>query len=171
MTPAQRWIAWSSTAAVAGTGLVYAWMAYCLSPADPMDLVNHPWQPAVRELHVLTAPLWLVAFGALWSGHAAAKLRTGGPTRRRSGLAALALAVPMAASGYLLQVAVDDGWRSLWCQVHVGSSLAWLGGFAAHGLGRWRAAAGALACRRRAEATGSRQPGPANASARGAPPS
>jgi hypothetical protein len=142
VTPVQRWLAWGSSAAVAGTGLVQAWMLWLVSPADPMDLVNHPWQPTVRELHVLAGPLWLVVFGALWQGHAAAKLRAGAPVRRRSGLAVIVLAAPMAASGYLLQVAVDDVWRTLWCVVHVGSSLAWIAGFVLHGIPRRRAVPG-----------------------------
>jgi len=126
MTPALRLLTWSATAAVAVTGLVYAWMAYCLSPADPMDLANHPWQGTTLHLHVLAAPVWLVVFGALWHAHVWPKLRGAGLARRRSGIALAVLAIVMAASGYLLQTAVDETLRSLWLVTHVTTSLLWL---------------------------------------------
>lgn len=132
MTRGQRIAAWGTTAAVAGTGLAYGWMAWLLEPTDPLDLVNHPWQPAMLALHVLAAPVWLVVLGALWAAHVLPKLRSGAPARRRSGLVLVALGAVMAASGYLLQVAVDDAWRSLWRWTHVGSSLLWLVAFAGH---------------------------------------
>ncbi len=141
MTPALRIATWATAAAVGGTGLVYAWMAYLMAPAAPDDLVNHPWQPDVLHLHVLAAPVWLVVLGALWQGHVLPKLRAGPPTRRRSGIALAVLAVVMAGSGYLLQTAVDDAVRSLWRSVHVASSLAWLLALGGHVLARVRAEA------------------------------
>jgi hypothetical protein len=38
----------------------------------------------------------------------------------------------MASSGYLLQVAVDPGWRQTWVWVHVFSSLLWVAAFVVH---------------------------------------
>ena len=124
--------------AVCGTGLVYAWMRYLVAPADEWAVVNHPWQPLVQHLHVLSAPLLVFAIGLIWSVHALAKLRNGRRSRT-SGLGLMALFLPMAASGYLLQVAVDPGWRRTWIWVHVASSLLWVAAFAVHkmrGLGR-----------------------------------
>ncbi len=117
--------------AVSGTGLVYVWMRYLVEPADEWAVVNHPWQPLVQHLHVLSAPLLVFAIGLIWSVHALAKLRNG-RRGRTSGLGLLALFLPMAASGYLLQVAVDPGWRHTWIWVHVVSSLLWVGAFAIH---------------------------------------
>ncbi len=119
--------------AVAGTGLVYAWMRYLLQPADEWAVVNHPWQPLVQHLHVLSAPLLVFAIGLIWSVHALAKLRNG-RRGRASGLGLMALFLPMAASGYLLQVAVDPGWRQTWIWIHVASSLLWVAAFAFHKL-------------------------------------
>ncbi|HEX6812826.1 MAG TPA: hypothetical protein VF384_14465 [Planctomycetota bacterium] len=130
MTPALRAATWSSTAAVAATGLVYGWMAYLMSPENPMDVVNHPWQPTLQYLHVLAAPVWLVVFGALWHAHVLPNL--GAPARRRSGLVLVALAILMAASGYLLQTAVEPWVRRLWIVTHVATSLAWLLVLAVH---------------------------------------
>ncbi len=67
----------------------------------------------------------------IWSVHAIAKLRNG-RRGRTSGLGLLALFLPMVASGYLLQVAVDPGWRRTWIWVHVASSLLWVAAFAIH---------------------------------------
>lgn len=136
MKPATRLLIWSTTCAVGGTGLTYAWMAYCIEPRDEMDAVNHPWQPALMEWHLLTAPLWMFAFGVIWQSHVWPKLRAGNRARRRTGLALLALAIPMAASGYLLQISIEDRWRALWVWVHVSASLLWLCALAAHCLSR-----------------------------------
>jgi hypothetical protein len=117
--------------AVSGTGLVYAWMRYLLQPADEWAVVNHPWQPLVQHLHVLSAPLLVFAIGLIWSVHALAKLRNG-RRGRASGLGLMALFLPMAASGYLLQVAVDPEWRRRWIVIHIVSSLLWVGALAVH---------------------------------------
>lgn len=132
MSPALRWATWVTTVPMVVTGALYAWMAYALEPADPLDVVNHPWQPTVLHLHVLVAPAWLVVLGMLWSSHVVPKLQSQAKPRRRSGLAVLGLALPMLASGYLLQTAVDDGWRTNWRVVHVVVSAAWTGAFGGH---------------------------------------
>jgi hypothetical protein len=116
---------------VSGTGLVYAWMRYLVAPADEWAVVNHPWQPLVQHLHVLSAPLLVFAIGLIWSVHAIAKLRNG-RRGRASGLGLMALFLPMAASGYLLQVAVDPEWRRRWIVIHIVSSLLWVGALVVH---------------------------------------
>ncbi len=40
--------------------------------------------------------------------------------------------LPMAASGYLLQVAVDPEWRRRWIVIHIVSSLLWVGALVVH---------------------------------------
>ncbi len=117
--------------AVAGTGLVYAWMRYAVTPTDEWAVVNHPLQPLVQHLHVLAAPLLVFAIGLIWSGHVVARLHNG-RRNRAAGLGLMVLFLPMAASGYLLQVAVDELWRERWIWVHVAASLAWIATFAIH---------------------------------------
>ena len=147
MTPALRMVTWSTTAAVAVTGLVYGGMLYCLSPENPNDLVNHAWQPAMQYLHVLAAPVWLVAFGVLWHAHVLPKLQSREAARWRSGIALLVLSVAMAASGYLLQTSVEPWVRSLWVVAHVSTSIAWLAVLAVHVLARRPGGAGPQAQR------------------------
>jgi len=113
------------------TGLVYAWMCYLVRPADEWAVVNHAWQPQMQHLHVLTAPLLIFAVGVILSGHILGKLRNG-RRAKISGTSLMTLFLPMVASGYLLQVAVDPWWRQLSVVVHVGASLLWIAVFLLH---------------------------------------
>ena len=131
MTRSEAALLQLSNALVAGTGAIYAVMAYLLSPADEWAVVNHPWQPHVQHLHVLTAPLLVFAVGLLWSRHALARLRNGGEGRI-SGFGLLVGFGPMVGSGYLIQTAVTPAWRGLWVAVHLAGSVLWLAALAVH---------------------------------------
>lgn len=122
--------------AVVGTGVVYAWMRYAVAPTDEWAVVNHPLQPSLQHLHVLAAPLLVFAVGLIWSGHVVAKLRNG-RNNRAAGIGLTALFLPMAASGYLLQVAVDESWRERWIWVHVAASGLWILAFVVHQVKAW----------------------------------
>jgi hypothetical protein len=126
----------AATFLVGGTGLVYAWMAYLLRPEDPYALVNHPWQPHVQHLHVLTAPLLVFAAGLLWRRHVWASWKLGVRERRRSGLGLALSLAPMVVSGYLIQTAVDETWRKAWVAVHLAASALWIAGYLTHQLTR-----------------------------------
>lgn len=138
-------------ALVSGLGLLT--MKYLLEPSDPFAVVNHPLQPDVQYLHVLTVPLLVFATGMMWS-HAANGLRIGG-RRKHSGLLLVGTFVPMALSGYLIQVATEPTFRTFWTWTHVGASVAWGAGYIWHG--------GLLAVRRlrAAAALGARGTAPA----------
>lgn len=136
MTRFEAWLLHLSSLAVGGTGLVYAWMRYLATPEDPFAVVGHPWQGAVQHLHLLGAPLSVLAIGSLLRLHAWTALRLGVRDGRRSGLLLLASALPMIASGYLLQVTGEPGWRSVWVGVHLVASGLWIAGHVAHA---WRA--------------------------------
>lgn len=131
MTRSQMIVLQVANLAVVGTGLVYAWMRYLVTPTDEWAVVNHPWQPLLQHLHVLAAPLLVFAVGLIWSGHVAAKYRNG-RSNRAAGIGLAALFLPMAASGYLVQVAVDERWRERWIWVHVAVSLVWVLTFVVH---------------------------------------
>lgn len=131
MSRAQVLLLHLNNLAVCGTGLVYAWMRYLVEPADEWAVVNHPWQPHLQHLHVLLAPLLVFAVGLIWSAHVLGKLKNG-RTNRTAGIGLMALFLPMAASGYLIQVAVDPGLRRTWVWVHIASSLLWIAAFVVH---------------------------------------
>ncbi len=136
MTSAERMFLHVANTLVGGSGLVYAVMRYLMTPADEWSVVNHPWQPHVQHLHVLAAPLLVFAAGLIWNRHVSLKYRNGGQGRS-TGIGLVVSLVPMAASGYLIQVAVDPDWRAVWIVVHVASSLVWLGVLSVHQLRTW----------------------------------
>ncbi len=126
MSRGLAWFVHVSVALVSVTGLLYAWMRYFATSDDPFAVVNHPWQPDVHVAHVLAAPLSLFAIALIWRDHAWKRFRNGYRLRRRTGLALLLSLVPMVASGYFLQVAVEEAWRQTWIVVHVTSSVVWV---------------------------------------------
>lgn len=132
MTKAEAALLHASHVLVGGTGLVYAWMLWFATSDDPDALVNHPLQPDVQHLHVLTAPLLVFALGLVWRAHVWARVRNGHRARRTSGLVLFASSAPMIASGYFVQTAVDPTWREAWVAVHVATSLAWIAAYALH---------------------------------------
>lgn len=127
-----------ATLAAAGTGLVYAWMRYLCEPEDEFSLVNHPLEPLLADLHRLTGPLLVFGLGLVWATHVVPKIRSGSREGRRTGLVLAFSALPMVASGYALQAAVDDVLREAFGWVHVGLGLVWVASFAGHVLGRRR---------------------------------
>jgi hypothetical protein len=132
MNKIDQWLLYVANALVGGTGLVYAWMRYLLEPVDEFAVANHPWQPDVQHLHILTAPLLVLVIGHVAYHHAVVYWKADTRPGRRTGLTMLALAMPMILSGYLLQTAVSETWRITWIVIHVSTSVIWLAGFSLH---------------------------------------
>jgi hypothetical protein len=128
----EAWLFHVANVLVASTGLVYAWMRYIAVADDPYAIVNHPLQPTLQHAHVLVAPLLVFMGGIVWTRHAWSRLRSGMKSRRASGIALIATLAPMVASGYLLQTATDEPWRTIWLGVHLGTSGLWIVGTIAH---------------------------------------
>lgn len=103
MTRFEKILTWSSIAVVSLTGFVYAWMKFLMEPTDPWAVVNHPLQPFVLKLHIVTAPFLVFAIGILFARHILPQLRARARTARLSGTSAAWLIVPMVLSGYLIQ--------------------------------------------------------------------
>jgi hypothetical protein len=132
LTRFEAWTVHLATLLVGGTGLVYAWMLYLLSPVDELSVVNHPWQPDVQHLHVLAAPLLVFAAGLIWRRHVWNCWRLGVKDRHRSGVALALTLAPMTVSGYLLQTSVGETWRQVWLAVHLITSGLWILGYVVH---------------------------------------
>ncbi len=111
-----------SIAITALTGAVFAFMKYFLQPSDEFAVVNHPLQPWMLSTHVVVAPLALFILGWTFSNHMLPKKRFGDDTGRKSGTSAMWLIVPMAVSGYLLQVSVEESLRQAMAIAHWVSS-------------------------------------------------
>ena len=119
---------------------MWAWMRY-LYQAEPSDdefglsdLVAHPWEPLTQSLHILLAPLLVFACAMIWREHVWKRVKSGFAKRRTSGLVLFGLLVPMVASGYLLQVSVNEILREVWLFVHVVGSIAWTLAYLLHQL-------------------------------------
>jgi hypothetical protein len=132
MSRLEQWTVHLSTLLVGGTGLVYAWMKYLMEASDPFAVVNHPLQPTVQHLHVLTAPLLVFGVGIIWREHIWKHFRRGVRTGRSSGVSMLLTAAPMILSGYLIQTTVTEGWRTAWVVIHVAASVLWVTGYLSH---------------------------------------
>ena len=128
------------SAAVTVTGVLYFWMKNMLVSTDPLAVVNHPLQPLMVDLHVVSGPALLVMFGVVFSAHIASKLAQRVPLRR-SGVASLATFLIMAPTGYLLQVSVNEYVRLAVLWLHIGSGLVFATSYGVHlvaGLRLWR---------------------------------
>ncbi len=134
----EAWFHHTANILVGGTGVVYAYMLYFMTPEDEFSIWNHPWQGTTHDAHLLTAPLLMLSLGMLWANHARPRLRSKQRAGRRSGLFLLIHALPMIFSGVLLQIAVQDFWREAWKVIHLATSLLWMAGYLGHQLRQWR---------------------------------
>jgi len=142
----ERVLTHGSTALVAGSGVVYAWMKYLMTTDDPYAVVNHPMQPWMLDLHVTAAPLLVFALGFIAQSHVLAHLAKGsGRPGRATGLIAVSCVLPMIATGYLIQVFTNETARRASVWVHLATGVVYTGGFLAH-----VATSRRLAARRRA---------------------
>jgi hypothetical protein len=116
-------------------------LRYGFESDDPYALASHPLEPQAQHAHIVLAPLLVFACGLIWQAHVWPRVRSGYAPRRSSGLALAALCAPMIASGYLLQVAESDAWRSAWLWVHLATSGLWIAAYALHLSSRRPAAA------------------------------
>lgn len=132
MSSWEKHLIWWSTAAVALTGFVYAWMKYLMQPADEWSVVNHPLQPLVLKLHILVAPLLVFAIGLIASRHILAHLRTRVRTGRRSGTGAALIIVPMILSGYLIQAVTHSSLLAVLGYLHLVAGAVYAGTSLAH---------------------------------------
>jgi hypothetical protein len=107
--------------AVVMTGTAYLWMKYFQQSPDPFAVVNHPWQPAMLNLHVVVSPAFTLMFGVILNSHIMKKLRATRLPNRRSGYASLGTFAAMIVSGYLLQVTTSEMWLQALVIAHVAS--------------------------------------------------
>ena len=132
MTRWEKWTLHVLTMVVTATGIGFFVMKYLMESQDPFAVINHPLQPWLLSLHILTAAPFVLVGGIVFRSHVAGKLgRRGGPNRRSGWLAFLSFPV-MVLSGYLLQVVADPVIARATLVVHLSSSGTFAIGFAAH---------------------------------------
>jgi hypothetical protein len=133
MSAFERWLLHAATGITAATGFLYLGMKYLLTRDDPFSAVNHPWQPHVLALHVLAAPLLVFALGLIAREHIVGRFLDDRPQRgRASGVATFLVALPMIASGYLMQVLTDPAMRRALIVIHIASGALFTLWFAGH---------------------------------------
>jgi hypothetical protein len=105
VTPFERLLLHLSTWLTAGTGAVYLYMKYVMTSDDPFSVIHHQWQPHALALHLLVAPALIFALGLITREHVIGRLlQNHSPRARASGGLIVILAVPMIATGYLMQI-------------------------------------------------------------------
>lgn len=107
-----------SVALTAITGVVFAVMKYFMKSTDEFSVVNHPMQPYMLAAHVVIAPAVLFILGWTFSNHMLPKYRFGDGSNKKTGIAQMALIVPMALSAYLLQVSTNETLREAMAMAH-----------------------------------------------------
>lgn len=133
MTTFEKAMVHLSTIIVGLSGILYAVMKYLMTADDPYAVINHPLQPWMLDLHVLTAPALVFAIGLIAQDHVLGQLRKG-PNRpgRASGVMALISILPMVSTGYLIQVATEETARGVLVGVHLVTSALYLVAYVAH---------------------------------------
>jgi len=138
MNALERWFLHLAALATAGSGVVDGWLRYFGQRVGEFGPEPHSLQAAAQHLHVLVAPLLVLALGVVLKAHLEPLVRGGRLRALGSGSLLLAGLLPMVFGGYALQVVIDPGWRSAWAWVHGLSGLVFLGAYLAH-LARRRA--------------------------------
>jgi len=131
----KRWERWTFNglaAAVAATGFTYLWMKYGLHTDDPFAVVNHPWQTAMLDIHLLASPALALMFGIVFNSHVMKKLRATRLPNRRSGYLSLGTFAAMLISGYLLQVSSSQLWLQALVVLHVVAGATFTVAYGAH---------------------------------------
>jgi hypothetical protein len=120
VTGFERAVVGATTWSMAITGAAFFWMKYMMTGDDPFSVIHHPWQPHALSLHVLGGPAAVFALGLIARSHILERLMGPRPGRgRATGIVLLALAVPMIASGYLMQVLTAPDTKRVLVGVHV----------------------------------------------------
>jgi len=134
------WLMSTSTIVVGVTGIALYVMKNWIVSTDAFAIIRHPAQPWMLRIHLVGIPFLIFAAGLIYSDHVASRIRNGGSAGRRSGIGLLAMFVPMAISGVLIQVLTVDSWLGIAVWVHLITGTVYLAGFLFHRL-RHRGAA------------------------------
>ena len=126
MTKAEKITVWGSTAVMTATGVAIGWMEHAVTPSDAFAVVNHPWQPFLLKLHILSAPVMVFGIGMIFMRHIWPHFRNGLKMGRRSVIGSMLLTVPMIVSGYAIQVLTSASWLRIlgWAHLVLGVMFA-----------------------------------------------
>lgn len=132
MTRFERWAIWTTTVAVAVSGFGYTWTKYFVTTPDLWAAINHPLEPWFLRVHVVSAPLFVFAFGLIAVKHVWKHITNGVRRARRSGWLTALVLVPMVLTGYLVQVVTHVGWLGALAVGHIALGVLYVVGVLAH---------------------------------------
>ena len=138
MNPFERWSVRITSLGILVTGFALLWLKYGFESADPFAVINHPFQPWALKSHVLLAPMFVFAVGLIAARHVWCHVVCGVEPGRRTGFVTLVSLVPMAVSGYAIQVVVSEAWRTAAIVTHIAASVLFTLGMVAHLVLMWR---------------------------------
>jgi hypothetical protein len=104
-----------------------------MKPADPFSVINSPIEPYMLDLHIIAAPVLVVAIGIILHSHILFKIDGGSRAARKSGITLIPLFLTMAVSGYLLQI-TSGTINRIFFWAHLGSGSLWAIVYLAHHL-------------------------------------
>ncbi|MCI0444902.1 hypothetical protein L0244_20745 [bacterium] len=133
MNRLEAWLLHLSTIVLTVTGAVYACMHYLMKPVDPFSVINHPLEPYMLDIHIIAAPVLVVAIGIILHSHILFKIEGGSRAARKSGIILIPLFLVMAASGYVLQI-TSGSINRIFFWLHLSSGSLWALVYAAHHL-------------------------------------
>jgi hypothetical protein len=133
MNRLEAWLLHLSTIVLTVTGAVYACMHYLMKSSDPFSVINHPLEPYMLDIHIIAAPVLVVAIGIILHSHILFKIENGSRAARKSGLILIPLFLIMAISGYVLQI-TSGSINRVFFWIHLGSGSLWALVYAAHHL-------------------------------------
>lgn len=122
-------VSWALTAA---TGLVFGVFKYFVTNPDANSRAPHPWASPFLAAHLLAAPAAVFALGLVFRRHALARLASGQKEGRSTGRLLAWLAIPVAMSGYVVQVVTHEPSRRWIGYGHAVAGLLFAVGFFAH---------------------------------------
>jgi hypothetical protein len=125
------------------SGVLFAGTKYFPTYFSPSHVVDEysraqsPIEPWMHDAHVLVVPLLIFACGLIWRSHIVPKWNGMRASRRKvpkllTGLALLIVALPMIATGYLIQVSVSETVRWTFVVIHLATSAIWTLAYAKH---------------------------------------
>lgn len=132
MTSLEKWVVWIGSILVVLTGTIYLWMKYLLPAPDGFAIVNHPLQPLVLKLHILTAPILVLGLGSIALRHTWRQFTAGTRQGRISGVTTALVVLPMIATGYLVQAITGEGPLRVIAWLHIGTGVVYGGALLAH---------------------------------------
>lgn len=112
------------------TGVALWYFKNSVHVGDPYSNLGNPFELLSHDAHIGVAPLLVFGIGLIWSKHVWPRflqlsLPRMGIQKALSGFFLFVTTFPMILSAGLIQITVDEKWRSLWIQIHLGASLIW----------------------------------------------